>query len=292
MFRSVVRRVRTLETFATRVADGDLQARVEDPGADELGRLGSRLNSMAARLRSARQQELAADTQRRQLFADITHELATPLTSIRGYTETLLDSGDSLSADEQKQALQNVFADAKRMDRLLQDLLDLTRLEAGATKLERERIDWVALCRNTVERFQPRFMEAGLQVEWAGPLAEAWIDADGRRMEQVIENLLTNAIRYVPRGGKVVLSMQEFDDNDGGIRLRLTDDGPGFPPEDLARVFHRFYRGRAASATPGTGLGLAIVREIVTRHGGQVRANNRQRGGAVLEVDLPQAPSA
>jgi len=287
MFRSVVRRVRALETFATQVAAGDLEAHIVDPGADELGRLGGRLNSMAARLREARQQELAVDTQRRQLFADITHELATPLTSIRGYTETLLNSGDSLSPDEQQQALQNVFADAKRMDRLLLDLLDLTRLEAGAAELSLETIDWTSLCRNTLERFRPRFEEAGLQVGWEGTIAETWINADGRRMEQVIENLLTNAIRYVPRGGNVTLSIAAFSENGGGLRLQVSDDGPGFPPDDLSRVFHRFYRGRAGSSKPGTGLGLAIVREIVSRHGGQVRADNRPSGGALLEIDLP-----
>jgi len=287
MFRSVVRRIRVLETFATQVAAGDLQARIVDPGADELGRLGERLNSMAERLRDARQQEMATDTQRRQLFADITHELATPLTSIRGYTEILLNSSDSLTTTEQQQALQNVFADAKRMDRLLQDLLDLTRLEAGATELSLELIDWASLCRNTLERFRPRFVEAGLQVDWEGSHAEAWINGDGRRMEQVIENLLTNAIRYVPRGGSVVLSMQTFSEHGGGIRLRVSDDGPGFPSEDLPRVFHRFYRGRAASSKPGTGLGLAIVREIIARHGGQVRADNRPGGGAILEINLP-----
>jgi signal transduction histidine kinase len=288
MFRSVVRRMRRLETFATRVAEGDLDARIPDPGGDEIGRLGEQLNTMAARLHAARQQEIATNTQRRQLFADITHELATPLTSIRGYTETLLNAETELPVDERKQALRNVFEDAQRMDRLLQDLLELTRLEAGAATLHRERIDWTSLCHNTMTRLRPRFEAAGLDVDWEGPLEPTWIEADGRRMEQVVENLLVNAIRYVPRGGKVRLSVRPVAGPGGGSCLRVADDGPGFPDEDLPRVFQRFYRGRGATHTPGTGLGLAIVREIVMRHGGQVRAANRPEGGAILEVELPR----
>lgn len=288
MFRSVVRRVRRLETFAALVAEGNLDARIEDPGGDELGRLGERLNSMAARLRQARIQEAEADLQRRRLFADITHELATPLTSIRGYTETLLNANPALDAAEQEKALQNVFEDAARMDRLLQDLLELTRLEAGAIELSVESLNWTALCHNTMTRLQPRFAEAGLTVHWDGPVEENWIDADGRRMEQVAENLLTNALRYVPRGGSVRLSLRASPADPAMWRLSVEDDGPGFPEEDLPRVFQRFYRGRATSSTPGTGLGLAIVQEIVSRHGGQVRALNRPQGGAILEVDLPR----
>jgi signal transduction histidine kinase len=287
MFRSVVRRMRRLETFATRVAEGDLDARIADPGGDEIGRLGEQLNSMAARLHAARQQEIATNTQRRQLFADITHELATPLTSIRGYTETLLNAPTPLPRDEQEQALRNVFEDAQRMDQLLQDLLELTRLEAGAIEWHRERLNWTSLCHNTMTRLRPRFEAAGLALDWEGPLEDSWIEADGRRMEQVVENLLVNALRYVPRGGTVRLSVRPVAAQSGGSCLRVADDGPGFPDEDLPRVFQRFYRGRSSSNTPGTGLGLAIVREIVSRHGGTVRASNRPEGGAVLEVELP-----
>lgn len=239
-------------------------------------------------MHQARLQEVETDKQRRRLFADITHELATPLTSIRGYTETLLNANPSLDAAEQEKALQNVFEDAKRMDRLLQDLLELTRLEAGSIELSLERLNWTSLCHNTMTRLQPRFAAAGLDVHWDGPREEAWIEADGRRMEQVVENLLTNALRYVPAGGSVHLSMQAPESNAAVWRLCVADDGPGFPEEDLPRVFQRFYRGRATSNTPGTGLGLAIVQEIVTRHGGQVRAQNRPEGGASLEVDLPR----
>jgi signal transduction histidine kinase len=250
MFRSVVRRVRRLEAFAARVADGDLQARIEEPGADELGRLGEQLNSMASRLQAARQQETEADQQRRQLFADITHELATPLTSIRGYTETILHANPALDASDQATALQHVFEDAQRMDRLLQDLLELTRLEAGAVEWTLERLNWTSLCHNTMTRLQPQFQEAGLDIRWDGPRTDTWIEADGRRMEQVAENLLTNALRYVPPGGTVLLSMRDLRPDAGVCRLCVADDGPGFPPEDLPRVFERFYRGRHQEGAP------------------------------------------
>src|SRR5205814_3144057 len=140
----VVKRLRALETMAARVTEGDLAARVETSGADEIGRLESRFNRMTERLAAAREAVAETDRQRRRLLADITHELATPLTSIRGYVETLLDPGVPLSADEPKQYLNDVLEESKRMDLLLRDLLDLARLEAGAQPLARERLDWAA----------------------------------------------------------------------------------------------------------------------------------------------------
>jgi signal transduction histidine kinase len=288
VFRLLLRRLHALETLATRLSEGDLDARIEDPGPDELGRLGARLNDMAARLAEARRLLDANDRQRRQLLADVSHELATPLTSIRGYTEMLLNP--SLSADPRQRAtyLENVLQETARMDGLVQDILELSRLEAGAAALAPERLDWAALCRNTVHRFEPQFRESGLRLEWTGTSGEVWIEADGRRMEQVIENLLSNALRYVPRDGSVTVGVLALDATTS--RLEVTDDGPGFPEADLPHVFDRFYRGDTSRSTAGSGLGLAIVREIVAQHGGTVRARNRAPRGASIEVDLPPAP--
>ena len=165
--------------------------------------------------------------------------------------------------------------------------MELTRLESGAQALSRERLDWMALCRNTTRRFEPRFAEAGLKLAWTGPADEAWIDADGRRMEQVIENLLANALRYVPRGGTVTLELAAAPGS--CFRLGVSDDGPGLAPDDLARVFERFYRARSPRAVEGSGLGLAIVREIVERHGGATRVERREPHGARFVIEMPAA---
>ena len=288
LFRAFVRRLGKLEVHAARVADGDLDARVADSSGDEIGRLGKTLNRMTRALAEAKSRLEESDRQRRRLLADITHELATPLTSIRGYTETIVNPEVSLTEDERKVFLRNVLDESERMDLLINDLLELTRLEAEGITLSRERLDWAALCKNTIDRFGVRFREAGLTLVWDGSDEAAWIDADGRRIEQVLDNLLTNTLRYVPTGGTVSLTLDRVSvPGDERYRLSVSDDGPGFPPEDLPHVFDRFYRGDPARTAGGTGLGLAIVQEIVRRHGGAVTAVNREPGGASILVELP-----
>jgi two-component system, OmpR family, sensor histidine kinase BaeS len=291
--RMLARRLRGLELLAARVAEGDLSVRIADPSGDEIGRLAERLDRMTDRLADARARLEANELQRRQLFADITHELATPLTSIRGYAETLLDPRVPVSEDERTRYVRGVLEESRRLDRLIRDLLELARLEAGATPLAKESLDWAALCRHTLERFEPRLREAGLKWTWRAVPAEAWIEADGRRVEQVLDNLITNALRYVPRGGTLQLALDRPPEHPDRFRLVVSDDGPGLPEEDLTRVFERFYRGsghRAATGARddlGSGLGLAIVREIVQRHGGSVRAEARYPRGISIVVELP-----
>lgn len=289
LVRLLVRRLRAMELLAARVAEGDLTVRISDRSGDEIGRLAEQLDRMTERLAAARDQLVQNETERRQLFADITHELATPLTSIRGYAETLLDPGVPVSAEERTQYVRGLLEESSRMDLLIRDLFELARLEAGASQLAKERLDWAALCRNTIERFQPRFQKAGLQVTWHGPPREAWIEADGRRMEQVLENLLVNAIRYVPSGSMVEVRLAASSGPAAPHRLTVSDDGPGIPSEELPLLFGRFYRGTSAGAKDqmGSGLGLAIVREIVERHGGAVRAEARSPRGLAITIEIP-----
>jgi signal transduction histidine kinase len=293
--RLLVTRLGAMGTLAARVAEGDLSVRIGDTSGDEIGRIAGQLDLMTERLRQARDQIAATEEQRRQLFADITHELATPLTSIRANAETLLDPGVPLSDADRTRYVQGVLAESRRLDRLIRDLFDLARLEAGASPLERERLDWVALCRNTTERFEPRFVRAGLTLTWRERESEAWIDADGHRMEQVLENLLSNALHYVPSGGHVDIRLTRTVMDAPRFRLEVTDDGPGLAEDELSRVFERFHRGADVRGTGvsrevgGTGLGLAIVREVVTRHGGRVEARAHQPTGLTIRIDMPAA---
>lgn len=294
LFRVLSRRLRRLEEHTERVASGDLSARIADPGSDELGRLGASLNAMTARLAEARLRVEEADGTRRRLLADVTHELATPLTSIRGYAETLLNPAVPMSEEERISALDAIRDEAARMDRLVQDVLDLARLEAGAAMLEPEEVDWTALCRAAMRRFEHRFRESALTLRWSddpdggaafgvAPVGVV-VRADARRLEQVIDNLLSNALRYVPAGGAVSVSIESHGEF---ARLRVEDDGPGFPSIDLPHVFDRFYRADAARAAGGSGLGLAIVREIARQHGGVVRAENHSPHGARIDFEIP-----
>jgi signal transduction histidine kinase len=298
LVRLLVRRLRAMEVLATRVAEGDLSVRIADRSGDEIGRLAEQLDRMTERLAAARDQLTENELQRRQLFADITHELATPLTSIRGYAETLLDPGVPVSPEERTNYVRGLLDESRRMDLLIRDLFELARLEAGASPLSVERIDWSALCRNTIDRFEPRFRKAGLTLAWAGPAGPAWIMADGRRMEQVLENLMVNALRYVPRGGRVEARLDAGTGPNPKHRLSVSDDGLGIPGEELPLLFRRFYRStataRRAGGEPGagrdpggSGLGLAIVHEIVERHGGTAHAESRSPRGLVIVIELP-----
>ena len=290
MVRILVRRLRGLETLAARVASGDLSARIHDQSGDEIGRVAQRFDEMTENLADAKRRVEETAEQRKRLFADITHELATPLTSIRGYAETLVDPGVGTSDEERAKYLRGILEESRRMDQLIKDLFELARLEAGATPLARERIDMAALSKNTIDRFEPRFHAAGLKVSWRREGEDATIVADGRRMEQVVENLLTNELRYVPSGGNVEVTLGSAN---GRVRLAVSDDGHGIAPEDRERVFERFYRAEharpAGSEDKGSGLGLAIVREIVERHGGTVRAEARSPKGLSIVIELPRA---
>lgn len=288
--RLLVRRLRAIEALATRVAHGDLSVRIQDRSGDEIGRIAEQLDLMTERIAEARASLERNERQRRQLFADITHELATPLTSIRGFAETLLDPNVGVSAEERARYTRGLLEEAARLDRLISDLFDLARLEAGASALQLERIDLSALAGHTVERYQKRCGDAGLRLEWSPPDRAAWIEADGRRMEQVLENLLNNAIRYVPRGGRVAVAVAPSAGDGATHALRVEDDGPGVPRGEMGHVFERFYRAESAargSDGKGSGLGLAIVKEIVERHHGTVRAEPIDPHGLRIVVTLP-----
>ncbi|HET9951849.1 MAG TPA: HAMP domain-containing sensor histidine kinase [Candidatus Eisenbacteria bacterium] len=296
LFRAQVTRLQALEGLATRVASGDLAVRVGDESPDEIGRLARQLDRMTAAMAADRERLERVDQERRRLFADISHELATPLTSIRGFAETLLNPDVSVSDAERSDYMKRMLAESEKLDLLIRDLLDLARLEGGSTPLERTRLDWAALCRNTVDRFEPRFRAEGLSLRWGGPLEEAWVLGDGRRLEQLLDNLLENARRYVPRGGSVEVFLDRAGPDAGAgvgapgrFRLTVRDDGPGIAPGDLPHVFERFRRGQATGDQSGSGLGLAIVAEIVQRHDGSVAAANREPHGALLTVELPAA---
>jgi two-component system sensor histidine kinase BaeS len=293
LVRLLVVRLRAMGTLAARVAEGDLTVRINDIRGDEIGLIAGQLDLMTERLARARDLIEATEQQRRQLFADITHELATPLTSIRAHAETLLDPAVPLEPAERTRYVQGVLEESRRLDRLIRDLFELARLEAGASPLVIERLDWVALCRNTTDRFDARFKRAGLTLAWRESVAEAWIEADGHRMEQVLENLLGNALHYVPSGGHVELALTLQPGHTPRFRLEVGDDGPGIAEAELPRLFERFYRaaeargGGAAHELGGSGLGLAIVREIVARHGGRVQALARRPSGLGIRVELP-----
>lgn len=246
-------------------------------GPQEVRRLAHSFNHMARRVQDSLQSQ-------RELVANVSHELKTPLTSIQGFTQAILD-GVAQTPEEIQQAAAVIQSEANRMGRLAQDLVTLARMENGAGSLQRAPLDLSVLLRSVVERFQPQAAQAGVQLELALGDLPALV-ADGDRLVQVFANLLDNAIKYSPAGGRVTVEARR--QASAAVEIRVADTGKGIPPAERERIFQRFYR--ADATRPGAGLGLTIARQIVVAHGGSIQVENNPPHGSLFSVILPIRP--
>ncbi|ADU51759.1 multi-sensor signal transduction histidine kinase [Thermaerobacter marianensis DSM 12885] len=229
---------------------------------------------------------------RRDFVANVSHELRTPVAAIQGFAETLLEGVIREDPATAEHFAQVIHREAERMARLVQDLLDLARLESPEPGLQRERFDLRDSAAQAAERFRPRLEAAGLRLEVESPPEPVPVWADRHRLDQVWTNLLENARQYTPAGGTVTVAVRR----DGtGRKARavgeVRDTGRGIPPDALPRIFERFYRvdpGRSR-ASGGTGLGLAIVKHIIEAHGGAVEAESELGAGTVIRFRIPLA---
>jgi two-component system, OmpR family, phosphate regulon sensor histidine kinase PhoR len=228
-----------------------------------------------------------ADQIRRDFVANVSHELRTPLTAIRGYVEALLD--EPADAESTQKFLEIIARHTTRMERLVKDLLRLARLDARQEVLEMARCDVRQLFNGIIADLSPTIEAKGQRVAIDVPSDATHVDGDPAKLHDIVRNLVENAVNYSPDGADVKLAAARVN---GRYTITVADSGPGIPPEDLARVFERFYRVDKSRARPGgTGLGLAIVKHLVELHGGEARAENRSSGGAVFTVILPAGSS-
>ena len=282
--RRLTRPILVIERAATQLSTGDLSARADVPPSTdaELANLAIALNAMAAQLEQARGSEHA-------FLLSISHDLRTPLTSIRGYAEALADGTlDDADPDERKRAATIIGAEGRRLERLVRDLLDLARLDSRQFSLKPELCDATDVVRNAGEAFSPQARELGivLEVVSGNPLP---VELDPERLAQIAANLIENALKYATSRVEVYAAMQrDAMQTPAHIAIVVTDDGPGIPDDQVAQVFERLYtvRGTAGRAV-GTGLGLAIVRELAAATGGTARAESAPGGGTRFVVSLP-----
>jgi signal transduction histidine kinase len=265
--------LREMVAAARAMAGGDYTRRVTATSRDEVGELARAFNTMAAELAEV-------DRMRRDLVANASHELRTPIGALRATLENLLDGVEPV----ERSALDAMLGQVERLGRLVEQLLDLSKLESGAAPIARSRFRAASLLDQVVREWRPRARERGVEIESAVE-ASLVLDADEARLRQVLENLVANAIRHSPPGGRVVL---RGGASNGVSRLEVLDEGPGIPPEEAERVFERFYRSDHARSTAGggSGLGLAIARWIVELHGGEIRAEQAQPRGCRMVVEL------
>jgi signal transduction histidine kinase len=296
IFRPAHKRLRALEQAARALGQGRTDVRAIETGGDEVSSLAHTFNTMAADLASRATALAEADRTRRQLLADVSHELMTPLTAIRGYTETLAMTDVALDSSTRERYLNIVEQETHKLEAIIGDLLDVARLEGGGETLTLEAVPIDHLFRRVLDRHEPAMREQQIAMDVDIASGTPAVHGDAARLEQALQNLAANAIRHTPAGGRVTLRAAPVD---RGVLVSVRDTGPGIPPEHLPRIFDRFYKADAArSGTPvpsGSGLGLSIVQAIVRRHGGEVSASNAPDGGAVFQVWLPASetrPSA
>jgi signal transduction histidine kinase len=276
--RGMTSPLREMEEAAAAIARGDYDRRVTTTSRDEVGRLAAEFNAMAAELAEV-------DRLRRDLVANVSHELRTPISALQAHLENLVDGVQP--ADPA--VLRTMLAQTERLGRMVSQLLDLSRLESGATPLRLSPAALGPVLNQAADecRLNPKAPPVRVRIEPANLTAPV----DAERLHQVVANLLENAVRHSPEGEPIDVTATRRTD---GVVIEVTDRGPGIPPDERTRVFERFHRSDAARAVDdgGAGLGLPIARWIVELHGGAIRAGDRPGGtGCRMTIVLPTGPS-
>jgi len=275
--RRIVAPLGALRAASRAIANGRTGERLDTSAPGEIGDLAATFNTMAAALEQS-------DAIRRQLLTDLSHELRTPLSNLRGYLEALEDQVFTLDAATTAALRRQV----DRMERLVADLSLLTRLEAGQVPIEVAPVDLGALIADSLAAFRARFDEKGVALAAAAGGPGPWVVADATRTAQVLENLLSNALRHTPPGGRVEVATRPLGE---AVRVDVRDTGPGVPEGQREAVFRRLVRGDPARSTSdgeGSGIGLTIAKGLVTRQGGEIGVADAEGGGADFYFTLPR----
>ncbi len=274
--RRIVAPVQTLNTASQHIADGQYNKRVDVTGSDELAQLATSFNQMASQLEEV-------ENKRRQLIGDVTHELRTPLTSIKGYMEGLVDGVLPATPETYDQ----IHNEASRLARLVDDLQELSRVEANAFSLDIRSTDLSPLVQTILKRLSPQATKKRITLRSNLPANLQHVLADEDRITQVLTNLVANALQYTPEDGSVTISAVQKDDE---VIVSVKDTGIGIPPEHMENLFTRFYRvdkSRSRNAGGGSGIGLTIARHLVEAHGGRIWVESEGEGkGSTFSFSL------
>jgi len=290
--RSIARPIQHVASAAGAIAAGDLHQAAPVEGPSEVRELAANFNAMADRARASQQSQ-------RDFLANVSHELKTPLTSIRGFAQAIVD-GAAGEAESVRKSASIIREESERMARMVGELLDLSRIETGQMAMQRLPVPVGDVLRGCVEKQSLRARGANISLTIDAPADLPAIQGDGDRLAQVFGNLIDNALKHTPAGGKVSVSARAMTGSSvarrgkpwpGAVEVSVTDTGPGIPPEDLSRIFERFYqvdKSRARSGSSGSlGLGLAIAKEIVAAQGGSIHAESVTGLGTKFVVRLP-----
>jgi signal transduction histidine kinase len=271
-----------LSQTAEKMGSGDLSARAPNLRADEIGQLGAQLNSMAQRLENSFAQLADERDTLRRFITDASHELRTPITALRNFLE-IMNGKTRIKAKTRSEFLSDSLHQVERLEWITQNLLNLSRLDAGITTLNYARFDAAELLQTVITPFEGFADRKKINLQSSIPDEELMIEADRSLLELALSNLLDNALKFTPPGGWVSLNISL---SEGEIHFQVEDDGPGIPAEDLSHIFERFYRGKHIQAE-GSGLGLALVKSVIEAHGGTVEAHSDLGEGSRFMIHLP-----
>jgi len=270
---------------AEAMADGDFSRKIKVESEDEIGILANTFNDMATQIETMLEELKNAEELRREFVANVSHELRTPLTNIRSYAETISDDRD-IPQETEEEFLRVIINESDRMTKIVQDLLELSRFDSGASELTVEEFSMEKSLRDVYSAIaldaRKRDHVVNLELEWKLPN----VRGDRAKIEQVLMNIMSNALKYTPNGGTIgILS----GSSNGVVWVKIEDTGVGIPQDDMDRVFDRFYRVDKARSreSGGTGLGLSIAKEIIARHGGDIKIESAAGIGTSVTVSLP-----
>ena len=288
LFRNVLVPVRRLGDAAAGIEAGDLATRIPPHSGrvEDLNRMSGAFNRMADSVESAHDERLEAERIKDEFFALISHELRTPLTAIVGYAEILLEEGEPLRAEQQRKFIDVINRNSRRLLRLVGDMLFIARMEAGRMGFEHTEFDLTEVVNESIETFQSRAKRGG--VDLVGEVQDVGTHTgDSGRIGQAIDNLISNAIKFTPRGGTV--TVRALRSKEEAQVIEVVDTGSGISAEDREQIFERFFRTHDATkgAIEGTGLGLSIVKAIVDAHGGKISIDSEPGEETTFRIRLP-----
>lgn len=281
VFASITRRFRSITKQVKEFELGRLDRRIETTSQDELGRLAHAVNQMADTIQAQMAGLRERDDLRREFIANISHDLRSPLTSIQGYVETAIMKNEALSAEERLEYLQIILEDTARLGGLISQLLELSKLDAAQARVELEPFSPCELVQDVVINFKPHAQRLGLELTTSLSNDLPMVYADIGMIERVLSNLVENALRYTPVGGRVQVDGTLVN---GSVRLDVSDTGTGIPADEIPHLTERFYKGRHVDSrlSGGTGLGLAIVDRILKLHRSSLEINSKLGKGTTV----------
>ncbi|MFB6098751.1 MAG: ATP-binding protein [Salinibacter sp.] len=286
LFRRLTQRLREMQDVVADFEQGDFDRRVEVTSRDEIGRLGECLNRMADTLTDTMEELRRADRMRRELVANVSHDLRSPIASIQGYLETVSMKDGELAPEERQRYVKTALRNAKRLNMLVTELFELSKLETKQIEPTIEAFPIAELVQDVVMQYEPRAEEQQIDLRAELPERQARVEADIRLVERALSNLIDNALHYTPEGGEVRVRL---DNEEGEVCVEVTDTGPGIPEDDLPHIFERFYRVEKSRDRDkgGAGLGLAIAKTILELHERTLEVESTVGEGTTFRFRLP-----